>query len=204
MSKIKIGLRELKCESKVKMALRIETGLRSTDEFTKEVELIARLEKARRSLEKAIEMAAFGDKRAIGARKLCEKQLDENLRSAAAYVDHVAKGNEKLILAAGFQLRKRNNKPAELEKPKGLKVMRTDNSGEFKLNWKPVRNSKSYLVQFTDKKQNSDNDWNTQFSTQSRCVLTELKPGKIYSIRILAVGAKGVSLPSELVEIMAA
>lgn len=204
MTKIKIGLRDLNCEEKVVMAKIIASGLKSVAEFKNNKELIGELSKSGKSLRQALEMASFGDKRAIGARNLCEKQLDSIIRKAAAFVNHESNGCDKLIASAGFELRKRNNKPAELESPEGLKIKRTEKSGELKLNWKPVKNSRNYLVQFTAKKPTKKTDWETLYSTRSGCFLNALIPGKIYRIRILAVGAKGVSEPGEMIEIMAA
>jgi len=204
MSKIKIGLRELNCVEKVVMAKILESGLKSVDEFKNEKALISELAKSRKSLKQAIEIASFGDKRALGARKLCEKQLDSAIRKAAAFVSHESDGNDELITAAGFELRKRNNKSLELDAPQGLKIKRTEKSGELKLNWKPVKNSRNYLVQFTSKSTNNKTKWETVFSTRSGCIIQALVPGKIYKIRVLAVGAKGVSEPGETLEIMAA
>ncbi len=203
MTRVKIGLRSLRCEEKVEMAQRVLEGLKSVEEFKNEGALFAELDKATKSLEKAIEMASFGDKRAIGIRKLCEKHIDSVIRKAAAFVNHESGGDEAKIIKAGFELRKTNNKPAELKRPEGLRITRTENSGELKLGWKLVKNSRNYIVQFSIGKTAKENEWNTHFSTRSRCLLEGLTPGKTYSIRILAVGAKGVSAPSETVEIMA-
>lgn len=204
MSKIKIGLRDMKFEEKVVMAKIIESGLKSVAEFKNEKELINELSKSAKALRQAIEMASFGDKRAIGARKMCEQNLDAIIRKAAAFVNHKSNGSNELITAAGFELRKTNNKSTEINAPEDLKVKRTDNSGELKLNWKPVKNSRNYLVQYTSKKPTKKTDWETLFSTRSVCSLNDLVPGKIYRIRVLAVGAKGVSEPGEMIEIMAA
>ncbi len=184
---------------------RIAKGLKSTPVFAKEKTLITEIEKARAALYEAIELATFGDRRALEQRRTCEKNMDDLLRKAAAFVNHSSDGNPELIKSAGFALRKRNNKPRELSNPQELKVKRTENSGEFILRWKPVKNSRSYLVQTRTKKPETDSIWDTRaFSTRSRCVIDQLKPGKTYWIRILAVGAKGVSQPSKIIEIMAA
>lgn len=204
MNKIKIGLRDLKCPDKIALALRIQTGLEETDALQGGTELIEELEKSRTLLEKAIEISAFGDRRAIASRNLLEKQINNVIRKAAAFVIHQSNGDESLIIAAGFELRKRNNKPSELTKPEGLKIERTENSGQLKLNWNPVKNSRNYMVQFGLKIPSKETTWDTHFSTRSTCVIDALKPGKIYHIRILAVGSKGVSQPSEVIEIMAA
>lgn len=204
MNKIKIGLRNLKCQDKIQLALRIQTGLEKTRAFQDASELFEDLEKSRVLLEKAIEISAFGDKRGIASRNLFEKRIDDVIRKAAAFVNHESNGDESLIIAAGFELRKRNNKPSDLTVPKGLRIERTENSGQLKLNWKPVKNSRNYMVQYGLKIPSKETTWETHFSTRCTCILDALKPGKIYRIRILAVGAKGVSQPSEVIEIMAA
>ena len=204
MNKIKVGLRNLKCQDKIALVLRIQTGLEETQAFQGATELIEELEKSRMLLEKAIEISAFGDQRGIASRNLFEKRIDDLIRKAAAYVNHESNGDDSLIIAAGFELRKRNNKPSDLNKPKGLRIERTENSGQLKLNWTPVKNSRNYMVQYGLKISNKDSPWDTHFSTRSTCVIDALKPGKIYRIRIMAVGAKGVSQPSEVLEIMAA
>lgn len=205
MTLIKIGLRSLKPAEKIEHAACIAKGLKSTPVFAKEKALIAEIENSRTALKKAIELAAFGDKRALEDRRLCERNMDELLRKAAAFVNHTSDGNPELIKSAGFDLRKRNNKPRKLPNPQELQVKRTEKSGELSLSWKPVKNSRNYLVQTRTKKPEKDSVWETRaFSTRSRCILDQLKPGKTYWIRTLAVGAKGVSPPSKIIEIMAA
>jgi len=204
MNKIKIGLRNLKCQDKIGLAQRIQTGLEETDRFQNDSKLIEELEKSRTLLEKAIAISAFGDQRAIASRNLLEKRIDDAIRRAAAFVSHESNGDESLIRAAGFELRKKNNKPSELTKPEGLRIERTENSGQLKLNWKPIKNSRNYMVQYALKISSKESTWDTLFSTRCTCLINALKPGKIYRIRILAVGAIGVSQPSKVIEIMAA
>lgn len=205
MTLIKIGLRSLKPAEKINRAGRIAKGLKSTPVFSSEKELITEIENSKEALKKAIELAAYGDKRALEHRRNCERQMDDVLRKAAAFVNHTSHGKPELIESAGFDLRKRNNKPEKLSNPQELKIKRTDKSGELILSWKPVKNSRNYLIQTRTKKPEKDSTWETRaFSTRSRCTLDELKPGKTYWIRTLAVGAKGVSKPSNIVEIMAA
>lgn len=205
MTLIKIGLRSLKPAEKMEHAGCIAKGLKSTPVFAKEKTLIAEIEKSRTALKKAIELSAYGDKRALEDRRICEKNMDDILRKAAAFVNHTSDGNPELIKSAGFDLRKRNNKPYKLSNPQEFEVKRTEKSGELILSWKPVKNSRNYLVQTRTKKPEKDSVWETRaFSTRSRCTLDQLKPGKTYWIRILAVGAKGVSPSSKTIEIMAA
>lgn len=205
MTLVKIGLRSLKPEEKTAYAGRIVKGLKSTPVFASERELIIEINTARHALKKAIEMAAYGDKRALEVRRRCEQQLDEAVRKAAALANHAAQGDPELIKSAGFELRKRNNKPRKLGRPNDFRARRTDKNGELQLSWKPVKNSRNYLVQTCTGRPDKESNWQTAaFSTRSRHLLDELKPGKIYWLRILAVGAKGLGPPSEIIEIMAA
>lgn len=200
---VKIGLRNLNCEEKLALALKVSKGLKSTPEFTSSDQFVEQLKFATGLLHKAITIASYGDKRGIEARNLLEKQLENIIRKTAAYVNHKAEGNPELIEAAGFEVRKKNNKPLALSKPQEVKITRTTTSGELKVSWKPVKNSRNYLVEYGVKNTGNKTKWNVLFSTRSRCVMESLTPGTIYKIRVVAVGAKGKSTPSETLEIMA-
>lgn len=200
---VKIGLRNLNCEEKVVLAKRLSKGLKSHPAYKNSTPIVEQLKDATQLLNKAIAISAYGDKRGIEARNLFEKQLDNVIRKAAAFVNHKAEGNTDLIRAAGFEVRNTNNQPSKLSKPQEVKAIRTEESGSLKLRWKPVKNSRNYLVQYKLKGTGNKTKWNMLFSTRSRYLLENLIPGKIYRIRVLAVGAKGMSTPSEVLEIMA-
>jgi len=205
MQKVKLGLRGLSLEAKVKKAKKVESGIRQSSVLNKNKQLTKDLASARAALEKAMAMSAYGDRRALGVRNLCLKKLEEEIRKAAAYVNAYSHGDESIILASGFELRKRNNRPAKLKAPDNFRVKRTEASGELILSWSPVTNSKNYLVQCCHRKSPKKSDWLTiSYSTKSRCVLTDLKPGKTYYFRVLAIGAGGIGPPSRTEAIMAA
>ncbi len=205
MQKVKIGLRGLTLTDKVQKAIQVESGIRKCKVLGNNKDLITELTSARESLEKAMEMAAYGDRRAIAARNLCLKRMEEKLRKAAAYVDAFSNGDEELIRNAGFELRKKNNQPTPLKHPGNFRIKRTEVSGELTLTWSPVTNAKNYLVQSCRKKSPRKADWLTiHYSTRSRCTITDLKPGKTYYFRVLAIGAGGIGPPSSIEAIMAA
>lgn len=205
MQKVKLGLRGLSPAEKVLKAKKVESGIRRSKVLKENKKLTEELASARIALEKAIEMAAYGDRRAIAARNLCLKKLEEQLRKAAAFVDAYSNGSEEVIVATGFELRKRNNQPTKLKAPENFCLKRTDKSGELILSWSPVSNSKNYLVQCCHRKSPKKSDWLTiHYSTKSRCRITDLKPGKTYQFRVLAIGAGGIGPPSRTEAIMAA
>ncbi|MFT6996663.1 MAG: hypothetical protein ACJAQ4_000404 [Cryomorphaceae bacterium] len=205
MLKVKIGLRGLNPTEKVEKAQRVVSGMTKSKIYSKNEKLIEELTSARNALNKAIDMAEYGDRRALAARDLCLNNLDIKLGQAASYVEAFSSGIKEEVESAGFELRKRNNQPATLGHPEDFRLKRTENAGELLLIWSPLRNSKNYLVQNCLKKEAKNTDWITiNYSTKSRCLVDNLEPGKTYYFRILAIGAGGIGPPSRIQSIMAA
>lgn len=203
MAKVKIGLRGLNTVQKLQKARHIVQAAEAQDGEVRNNLPVNELDKAVEMLEKAAEMAEFGDKRAIAARQLCERNLEEAIRQMANAVEQVTRGDRKAIESMGYEVRSTNNRARPIDKPAELAARRLDTEGAIALKWKPVANSKSYLVQTCAKGPN--NDWQTSgFSTRSRCTIDALEPGKTYRFRVLAIGAKGIGPPSATIEIMAA
>lgn len=205
MAKIKIGLRGLTTAQKLEKARNIEQKVTSLNVPDLSQLPTGELIKAANMLEKAITMAEFGDQRAIAARKLCEKQLDTAIRNMGHAIERVSNHKRSVIEACGFEVRSTNNRSEPLQAPEGLDVKRLEVPGSVYIKWKPVSNSKNYLIQTCTRSPNKKTNWQTSgFSTRSRCTLDALKPGTTYWFRILAIGAKGIGPPSEAISIMAA
>lgn len=205
MLKVKIGLRGLNPSEKIEKAQRVVSGMTKSKIYSKNEKLIEELTSARNALNKAINMAEYGDRRALAARNLCVTNLETKLRKAASYVESFSNGNKEEVELAGFELRARNNQPTTLGSPDSFRLKRTENAGELLLIWSPLRNSKNYLVQNCLKKEAKNTDWKTiNYSTKSRCLIDNLEPGKTYYFRVLAIGAGGIGPPSRIQAIMAA
>lgn len=196
----------MNASQKTEKAKTIETGMTNNAHFRsvpKAQDLITELASSRNALEKAIELAEYGDKRALAARNLCEKDLDEKIRKLAGFVNVEAGGDETLIQAAGFELRRRNNQPKPMTPPLSPNLKRTETSGEIALQWKPVPNSKNYFIEISPADKPVKNWKTTTYSTKSRCVIDGLNPGAKYIVRVRAIGAHGVGPPSESLEFIA-
>lgn len=205
MNKVKIGLRGLNAISLVKKSEQIEQSIAWNTILSNDTKALKQLTNEKTELQKAIEISAFGDKRAIEYRRECEMKVKNAIRTLAAFVNLASGGDEKIISDAGFDVKDSNNKPKPLQTPVELTIKRTNNKGELIISWTPVMNSRNYIVQCNTKNPENDKKWiTTSYSTKSRCVVSDLEPGKIYWIRIKAVGAKGMSAPSQPAQIMAA
>lgn len=205
MNKVKIGLRGLNAKSLLEKADTIASAKAWGVLFSKETSALQLMMTKRNDLESAIKIAAYGDKRALEIRRNCEMKLKDAIRNLAAFVNHKSEGENKIIIDSGFEIKRSNNKPKPLENPRQPVLKRTDQSGELMMSWKPVPNSRNYIIQANIKNPKIDKHWTTScFSTKSRCTIFDLKPGKTYWIRVRAIGSEGMGPPSEVVQIMAA
>lgn len=206
MQKTKIGLRGLNAKQKVNKAKQIESAMERSSHFRdsrRAHRMLGELAASRKSLEKAIDLAAYGDKRALAARDLCEKNLDDKIRRLAGLVDVESGGDAAAIRSAGFELRKRNNRPRPMTAPQSLTLKRTERSGEIALRWKPVPNSRNYFIELM-RAEKPTGSWKTKtYSTKSGCLIDGLTPGGKYRVRVRAIGARGVGPPSEVLEFIA-
>ena len=199
MIKVKTGLRGKNAEQKLKMARKVLKQLEKSEKIPEN--LIRDLKFNSRSLKLAIQQAAFGDRRKIAERKAEENLLGSTIKRIALEVNQVAKGNEKNIREFGFEVRKTNNKPKSLHPPVELSYKRTNRDGEIKISWKPVSNSRSYVVEY---REIGRSKWKSEFTTRSRICFEELTPGKQFEVRVKAIGAKGLSKSSGICRFMAA
>ncbi|MCA1762457.1 MAG: fibronectin type III domain-containing protein [Flavobacteriales bacterium] len=205
MHKVKTGLRGKNVFEKLAFADRLANRLKSNITLTGSEEHLGELERAVKALEKAIEMAAYGDRRAINARKLCEDQVEMAIKNLALTVDRESMKDEGIIELVGFEKRRRNNRPQKLTPPDELTLQRTDNEKEICVKWSGVKNSRSYIVEVKSRETKDGQVWKSDgFTTRRKFTLSGLTPGRRYWVRVRAVGALGVSKPSEIKQIMAA
>lgn len=205
MIKVKTGLRGKNVFEKLAFADKLAERLKSNIELSGSEEHLRELERAITALEKAIEMAVYGDRRAINARKLCEEQVETAIKRLALTVDRESINDDRIIEVLGFEKRKRNNRPQKLSPPSNLTLERSETEGEIIAKWSGVKNSRSYIVDIRSRDSKSRQAWKSAgFTTRRKFAVSELTAGKRYWVRVRAVGALGVSKPSEIKQIMAA
>jgi len=143
------------------------------------------------TLETANMAAADGGHSAVVAMHAAETEVDEAFRVLAAYVDRIAKGDENIIVTAGFNISKQ---PTSIQKAE-LSVTATANSGSVKLTAKAVAKAGSYIWQYTkDSLPADDKDWYTAgFTTQASNEIGGLAVASRYYFRVAAVTPDGTS-----------
>lgn len=132
-------------------------------------------------------------------------ELEGYLRTLAAFVQVIAKGNAEIIESAGFEATEHHGPVGPLGPVEGMKISYLPGrSGELEINFKKLKGAVSYNIQVLDNSNPQAPEWRTVVSTpKTNAVLSGLTPGVTYQIRTAGVGADGVGAASPAISIMA-
>lgn len=119
--------------------------------------------------------------------------VTEDVRLLAAYVDSVAKGDETIIHASGFDSRVyARSQPQHLETPAPVKLKQGINSGEFYVTISRVEGARNFKLRF-GAAQTDPQTWQNRDVTRIRpaTLISGLTPGVIYMFQVSALGHLG-------------
>jgi Fibronectin type III domain len=197
--KIKLSLRELDIQTKIKKAVEYVNRISANPVFQNPdpspdeiLDAACMLEKKSAELGRLRE-ATKELKNEIGCLEL---DLDKKITRLASYVENRALGNEEIIRSAGMELR---SDPVPVGKPGKTYLLAevTENEGEIRLKWEKVRGAKIFNIEVS-KGGKSDSKWmSIESTTKTRILLKDLTSGTKYWFRIQAIGAGGKGLYSD-------
>src|SRR5690606_29817602 len=156
--------------------------------FPTPVPELTALETALTAFRNSATEAAYRDTRAILIRKQKRKELVYVLKELAKYVDTIANGDDSIILAAGFSVRKESDSYGGLV-PKAQRPIAEPSeigSGRILLKTEPWAGARMYDFQFRIK--GSTEAWNSQLSSKSTCLIEGLETFKEYEFRATYIG----------------
>ncbi|NGM60764.1 hypothetical protein G5B30_02420 [Sphingobacterium sp. SGG-5] len=151
----------------------------------------------------SVTAALFNDRLAISARNEKRAELENVIYELSKYVDTIAKGNETLILSAGFTPSKepvfdteRNPKANHLRvEPDGLGTLRV----QAKVTpWKKAR-----YYQFEYRKKGVDTAWERILSTKAVLEIDNLEAFQEYEFRVTYLGRDTVPNYSDVISTFA-
>ena len=120
----------------------------------------------------------------------CKAELLKQLTGVAILVDILAKGNENIIAASGFDVRKPNPALESIEPPFVISVTSNTEKGDVDMNICKVEGAVVYNIQkrFITK-QSPDPSWDyNNYQTDHKFQLKGCETGQIYEIRIRTLG----------------
>lgn len=156
--------------------------------FSTPVPALATLETALIAFRNSATEAAYRDTRAILIRNQKRASLVYLIKELGKYVDTIANGDDSIVLAAGFSLRKANGSyhglvpkaKAPLAEPKEI------GSGRILLRTNPWTGARMYDFQCRIK--GSPEAWTSQLSSKSTCMIEGLEQFKEYEFRVTYIG----------------
>jgi hypothetical protein len=141
----------------------------------------------------AMANASKGGKDRVSEKNTRLTQLINHLVEVALNVDLVARGNEKIVTASGYDLRKAGKTTDKINKPENLIVLNNEVSGAIDLSWETVNGAVNYAIEHQVK---GEIEWrNGKYTTRKDLTVNGYEPGKFVDFRIRALGRN--SLESE-------
>lgn len=206
MNKLKTGLSGLTPSTLLVKARNLVLDMDGNANFPSPSPSLAAITAEADLLAEWIQKSQFGDRRAIEQRKEHQTKLTQLLRQLAYYVSMVANGNSGIILSSGFELSRNAEPTPPLGIPADLRALRTDFSGKVMVEWNPVANARTYMVEMSTTDPALPNTaWSIVGSTtKSRAEVTSLQPGQYYWFRVRSVGTRANGPYSDVALVMAA
>lgn len=168
--------------------------------------LLVALTAACDALDEANQEVIFnGGKIAYDNKRNCEVTLRNQITNIGEQVQVISGGDKAKILSAGFEVRRSPEPITHLDQPQDLRARLTGFMGKVALDWNMVLGARYYKVYMTAGDPTLATGWELVGSTtKSRFTLEDLVPGKYYSFRVNAVGARTESTFSDNATLMAA
>lgn len=196
MYRIKIAFRTMTVAKILLIGRSIVTALTGNADFTTPDPSLTDVTKALDNLETAQENAINGGVNETAIRDSRLETAVNLLTILGWYVQWQAKGDKLKILSAGFEVIATNTVPLEMVKVQGVKAKRGALKGTIDVSWKPVKGSRTYLVEMTTDV-NTDTWTKAGEPTKTKLTVAALTPGTNYWFRISAIGTLGAGPESD-------
>lgn len=142
--------------------------------------------------------AGTGNRIDIAIKNAKREELVAAMRRLAEYVSFTANDDRSILLSSGFDISKEPTS-VTITKPENFRIENGPNSGQLKFIVDSVRGAKSYLHEYTTDDTLQPQNWQSNISTGSKLIVSNLQPGTRYYCRVGAVGGNDQLVYSDLV-----
>jgi hypothetical protein len=165
---------------------------------------IAVLKQSHDAYSEALSNNVNGGRLATMEKDKCKKDLNKQLSSVAYLVDLLADGEDSIIMAAGFDVRKAAASYDVLAAPDVLKLTNEPTAGLLTVQLGRVMGANVYGVEKRIKTDGEPQAWvNGEYSSALKFQLTGLQSGKTYQFQFRGIGNKSLVSPwSSTVEVL--
>lgn len=113
--------------------------------------------------------------------------LEKLLTQLGMFVMFVANGDETILISSGYTLTKMPE-PNHIDNPGNVELSNGITSGQMVSMVKGQRAVKSYLHQIASELPTENTVWDSNATSRSKFVFTDLQPGKQYWVRVAVIG----------------
>lgn len=143
----------------------------------------------------------------IAQRDATRKTLTDLLKRLALYLELMSDGDTALLATTGYELRHdsvRNNSSELLPAPNDFKVTHGQLTGSLNIQVTRIAGAGSYEIQITQGDPKIESDWQHALSsvTSTHILITDLKPGQIYWLRVRGIDSNGGGVWTDPISIM--
>ena len=188
MSAIKLGLSGRSILEKIADSQHILTSMTDNDNFPAPTPSLADFQVTIDNLSIAQEATFDGGPATTQVMYQREAEHDQVRRDILYYVLNVAQGASEIEISSGYPLATSPGPPTIMAKVEDLSAKTGNLEGDVFLNWKRVKGSRVYYVQFTTDPLEPEQFAELGYSSKSRFTAKGLKSGQLYWFRISAIG----------------
>ncbi|MFB2118750.1 hypothetical protein [Parapedobacter sp. 2B3] len=164
---------------------------------------LATLATATTAYRDAVTEAAFNDRRAISFRNDKRGELETVISDLAKYVEITARGNQTVILSAGFLPTKDSSPDAGVNPKVERLAVQAHGLGSLKIAAKVAPWKKARYYQFEYRKKEVGAEWNTILSPTATLDIENLEPFQEYEFRASYLGKSTTPVYSDVVSTFA-
>ncbi|MBL0310106.1 MAG: fibronectin type III domain-containing protein [Bacteroidetes bacterium] len=198
MAKVKLGFYGLTVPEQSLRLIHIIKEMTGNVNFPNPSPTLAVMLQAARDLSKAYEMSRNRDKEQVAIMNLRRAELLELVRQLGAYVQMASMGDVEKILSSGFGVAELPAARPPVAQVQKIRVRQWSSLGSLRAIWGKVTAAEAYEVQLSDS--GPEDKFFKHYITVigSRLTIKDLVPGKIYWVRVRAVGRRGAGLWSNV------
>lgn len=191
MAKVKIGFSGLSVIDQVMRGFHICEKMKGNVNFTDPKPTLAVFRDSVVQLEEAYRKSRDRDRKLIQIMDIRRAEMLELVRQLAAYVQVASMGDEEKIRSSGFDVVKKGAARPHVHQVMRLRLRQGASPASLRAIWQAVTGAESYEIQLS--MDGPDDKFFRHYLTVvgSRVNLLDLEAGRIYWVRVRAVGRKG-------------
>ena len=197
MSEVKFDFAGKTIPDKILFARNVITKMTGNANFVTPNPTLLVLKGGADALETAAENAADGGKTLTATMHSKEAALVALMKTEAAYVQEISKGDALIINSGGWQIKGSKSPVGDMPLVENAKASRNDNAGQVDLQWKAVKGARAYKIEYSPTPTVAGSWLIGGVSTKSKFSMHGLTSGVNIWFRISAIGAAGTGPSSD-------